>query len=61
MCPCQAPQPGSTATKGWLDESPGTVIHHASNEPHAMRTGTQPLLALYLWRSDNLNQKSRLD
>jgi len=33
--------------QGWLDESPGTVIHHASNEPHAMRTGVQPLLALY--------------
>jgi quercetin dioxygenase-like cupin family protein len=47
--------------QGWRDESPGTVIHHASNEPHAMRTGKQPLLALYLWRSDNLDQKSRLD
>jgi hypothetical protein len=46
---------------GWRDESPGTVIHHTSNEPHAMRTGAQPLLALYLWRSANLNQKSRLD
>jgi hypothetical protein len=49
------------ASRGWRDESPGTVIHHASNEPHAMRTGIQPLLALYLWRSDNLDQKSRLD
>ena len=48
-------------TQGWREESPGTVIHHASDEPHAMRTGIQPLLALYLWRSDNLNQKSRLD
>ena len=47
--------------QGWRDESPGTVIHHASNEPHAMGTGVQPLLALYLWRSGNLNQKSRLD
>jgi hypothetical protein len=47
--------------QGWREESPGTVIHHASDEPHAMRTGIQPLLALYLWRSDNLNQKSRLD
>ena len=48
-------------SQSWRNESPGTVIHHASNEPHAMRTGIQPLLALYLWRSDNLNQKSRLD
>lgn len=47
--------------QGWREESPGTVIHHASNEPHAMRTGIEPLLALYLWRSDDLNQKSRLD
>jgi quercetin dioxygenase-like cupin family protein len=46
---------------GWREESPGTVIHHASNEPHAMRTGIQPLRALYLWRSDDLNQKSHLD
>jgi hypothetical protein len=45
----------------WHDESPGAVIHHVSEEPHAMRTGASPLLALYLWRSDNLNQKSRLD
>jgi hypothetical protein len=48
-------------SEGWHDEPPGTLIHHASNEPHAMRTGIQPLLALYLWQSDNLNQKSRLD
>ena len=51
-------QPGS---QHWHDESPGTLIHHASNEPHAMRTSTQPLLALYLWRSSDLSQKSQLD
>jgi Dimethlysulfonioproprionate lyase len=45
----------------WRDEPPGVVIHHVSDEPHAMRTRSQPLLALYLWRSDNLDQKSRLD
>jgi Dimethlysulfonioproprionate lyase len=45
----------------WQEQSPGTVIHHASEEPHAMRTGNQPLLAVYLWRSANLNQKSQLD
>lgn len=43
----------------WREQRPGTVIYHASEEVHAMRTGAQPLLALYLWRSDNLNQKSR--
>jgi dimethlysulfoniopropionate lyase len=45
----------------WRDRPPGTLIHHAGNEPHAMRTGAGPLLALYLWRSANLAQKARLD
>lgn len=45
----------------WREHLPGTPIHHAGDEPHAMRTGASPLLALYLWRSDNLAQKARLD
>jgi Dimethlysulfonioproprionate lyase len=45
----------------WRDLPPGTPIHHASEEPHAMRTGASPLLALYLWRGANLAQKARLD
>jgi hypothetical protein len=45
----------------WRERPPGTPIHHASDEPHAMRTGAGPLLALYLWRSANLAQKARLD
>jgi hypothetical protein len=45
----------------WQQRTPGTIIHHVSEEPHAMRTGDQPLLALYLWRSANLNQKARLE
>jgi hypothetical protein len=45
----------------WRDRPPGTAIHHASGEPHAMRTGQSPLFALYLWRSANLAQKARLD
>jgi len=45
----------------WREELPGAVIHHMSNESHAMRTAAEPLLALYLWRSNNLNQKSSLD
>ena len=44
----------------WQERPPGTVVHHASDEPHAMRTGTRALLALYLWRSTNLHQKSQL-
>jgi len=45
----------------WRERLPRTVIHHASHEPHAMRTGARALLALYLWRSANLHQKSQLD
>jgi len=45
----------------WRERPPGTLIHHAGDEPHAMRTGASPLLALYLWRSADLKQKARLD
>jgi hypothetical protein len=45
----------------WRERPPGTLIHHAGDEPHSMRTGAGPLLALYLWRSDDLAQKARLD
>lgn len=40
---------------------PGSVIHNLRNESHAMRTAAEPLLALYLWRSRDLQQKSQLD
>lgn len=45
----------------WRTEAPGAVIAHQRDEPHAMRTSNGPLLALYLWRSTHLDQKSRLD
>jgi quercetin dioxygenase-like cupin family protein len=45
----------------WRERSPGAVIHHRSDEPHAMRTASQPMLAVYLWHATDLNQKSRLD
>lgn len=34
------------------------IIHHASNINHAMKTQTDPLLALYLWRGGPLAAKS---
>ena len=46
---------------GWRERLPGSVIHNGSYVPHAMQTGQEPLLALYLWRSENLAQQSRLD
>jgi hypothetical protein len=45
----------------WREKPPGTLIHHASNECHAMQTNAEPLLALYLWRSEQLNQKAILE
>ena len=36
----------------------GEIIHHASNVNHAMRTGEEPLLALYLWRGGPLAARS---
>ena len=45
----------------WREKPPGTLIHHARNEPHAMHTDSEPLLALYLWRSEHLNQKATLE
>ena len=44
---------------GWRVRSPGDRIEHASNEPHAMRTTNEPLLAAYLWH-DHLDRPARL-
>lgn len=38
----------------------GEVIHHRSDVGHAMRTGEEPLLALYLWRGGPLDQRSTI-
>ena len=54
-----------TATADWrmgdsafVRRAAGEVIHHASNVNHAMRTGDEPLLALYLWRGGPLAARS---
>lgn len=36
----------------------GEIIHHPSSMNHAMRTGEEPLLALYLWRGGPLAARS---
>jgi mannose-6-phosphate isomerase-like protein (cupin superfamily) len=38
----------------------GEVVYHASEVNHAMRTGREPLLALYIWRGGPLAQKSTI-
>ncbi|TPI26658.1 transcriptional regulator [Mesorhizobium sp. B3-1-9] len=45
---------------GFHTRDAGEVIHHASNVSHAMRTGKEPLMALYLWRGGPLAQKSTI-
>jgi hypothetical protein len=47
-----------TAGAPFVKRDAGEVIHHRPNVPHAMRTGTAPLLALYLWRGGPLDQRS---
>jgi hypothetical protein len=42
----------------WQQRQPGTLIHHASFEPHAMRTDADPLLALYIWHGGNVRAKA---
>lgn len=33
-------------------KAPGDLIHHRPNEPHAMRTGAEPVLAMWTWSGD---------
>ena len=46
--------------KDWELRTPCRPIYHASRVPHAMRTQSVPLLALYLWRGTNLVEKSHI-
>jgi hypothetical protein len=48
-------------SESWRKRTPGSVIHHARHQPHAMQTHSSALLALYLWRSKDLAQKSRIE
>ncbi len=45
---------------GWRTVVPGETVLHERWVPHAMRTDGEPLLALYLWESENLAQSARL-
>ncbi len=44
--------------QGWRRQPAGSLIHHASRVKHATRTIGEPMIALYLWRGGDLNQKS---
>src|ERR1700735_3316429 len=45
----------------WRERSPGTLIHRLSTEPHAVHTGIESLLALYVWCGDIPIQKACLE
>ena len=45
----------------WVYREPCLPIYHAPRVPHAMRTESVPLLALYLWRGANLTEKSHIE
>ena len=36
----------------WRRKTPGDYVLHRAHEPHAMRTGEEPLLAMFAWVSD---------
>lgn len=38
----------------FIERGADEIIHHPSNVNHAMKTGSEPLLALYLWRGGPL-------
>jgi hypothetical protein len=56
------PLTGGTAwRKGsgpYAERPAGALIHHPSNVNHAMKTGSEPLLALYLWHGGPLAARS---
>lgn len=56
--------PGSQWRKDagpWRARASHEVIHHPPWVSHAMRTGTQPMVALYLWRDGDLHQPPTFD
>ena len=59
--PLTGPTLWQRSDQDWAYHAPGRPVYHASWEPHAMRTETVPLLALYLWHGGNLVQKSRIE
>ena len=36
----------------WAPRPPGSLIHHPGGITHAMNTGDEPMLAVWLWRGD---------
>ena len=49
------------AEGNWSRLPPLQPVHFASNQPHGIRTGKDPLVAIYFWRGGDLVQKASLD
>jgi len=45
----------------WRRKVPGDFVLHRAHEPHAMRTGAEPLLALFAWVSDLMSEVYLVD
>lgn len=45
----------------FADQPPGRFIHHRPDERHAMTTGAEPLLAMWLWTGDLDETTYRID
>lgn len=45
---------------GWCEMAPLTLIHHESDQAHAMSTADKPMLALYLWHGAGIDRKAQL-
>jgi mannose-6-phosphate isomerase-like protein (cupin superfamily) len=46
---------------GWQRKAPGDFVLHRAHEPHAMRTGEEPLLAMFAWISDLMSDVYLVD
>lgn len=46
---------------GYAIQPPGALIHHAPDQWHAMRTGDEPLLALWAWTGDLSDESFRFE
>ena len=45
----------------WVSRQRGVPIYHRPWLSHGIRTGSSPLLALYIWQGGNLTQKSHIE
>ena len=45
----------------FAEQPPGTLVHHAPRDRHAMRTRAKPLLAMWIWTGDLDMKTYRID